>query len=116
MNETLDSLKLQKGLYVAKMSFLANDGLILFTKKNEQDEVFFTKIVFEGILGFHDTGLVRSRLDYVDIGPLGFKYMSYSRAHNQDPINFNQIAFISNNNGTRVELIIACKSVNVMQV
>lgn len=116
MNEMLDRLKLLKGLYVAEISFLMNDGLTLFIKKSEADKLSFVKVTFEGVIGFHDTGLVRSKLDYVDIGLLGFKYLSYSRSHDQDPEKLHQIVFMSENNAVKVELIIACKSVNVIQV
>ena len=114
--ELLNEIKDLRGFFASQISFLEKDGLTLYLKKNQFDSYASFKIMFEDVLGFHDTGIIGSKVDYVDIGVLGYIHLSHARMYDQEPNDYNQIVFITETHGYKVELIVACKAAVVVKL
>jgi hypothetical protein len=112
--EASSKVSFVKGSFLSQISLLENDGLYLFIKKEPSDRSSFCKIILGNVLGFHDTGIIGNRIEYIDVGVLGFKFINHARKNDKDPEEYCQIVFKCKDVDNGVELIIACQQIEVV--
>ena len=113
-NEIISELIKCKGYICSKLEFKIEEQLILFLKKNINDTVSSAKILFNGILSFHDTGFIGQHISFFDINALGFQNIYFARSRNLDPESYYQIIFITELKTGKVELMIACQKIDII--
>lgn len=115
-NELRNNLEKFLGWYSKKISFLSPDEVTLLLSKSDTADNFDLKIVFNEVLGFHDTGILNVRIDFIDINLLGFKYLTHAREQGHDPNEFMQVILMGESHQGKIELLIACKAVSTIRI
>lgn len=109
-----DVLNLSKGLFPSQLRFFKDGCLILSLKDNLVKEMADLKIQLNGILVFHDTGVIGKKITFCDAGSPGFIYSEYALHNKLKPFEFKKYVFFVDD-GKQCELIVVCKSIEILQ-
>lgn len=109
--KTLGEIRKYQGYFIFKLIGQENSVFKLLLKRKAEDFDSSISIDFKGTLSFHDTGIVGSYVEYIDVGLLGYANNKLAESLGYNHYDFRQVVLMSNNKGTQKELIIACKEV-----
>lgn len=113
MDELKARLEEVLGLCPKKFSYLIGEDLTVHLSSNNVDYSFDVKLRFNKVLGFHCVELLNAKINFIDVGPLGFKYLTHARQHGHDVSSLKQIVLMGEKGGTKSEIIVVCSDVSI---
>jgi|JI9StandDraft_1071089.scaffolds.fasta_scaffold73117_2 hypothetical protein len=111
----IEVLNSSRGLFPSQLRFFKDGSLILSLKDNLIKEMADIKIQLNGILVFHDTGIIGKRITFCDSGSPGYIYSEYAILNKLKPFDFKKYVFFVDD-GKQYELIVVCKSIEIVRV